>query len=247
MEALITHSKSNEHLLVWTLVCSILLHALIAIVVPNFEFNTEPAPKQELTIELVQPTPPEAVPEVTPAPPTPVEPEPIREIPKPIKKIEKSVEPKPITEPVAQTNTEPQPPAPPPEVIAVAPKEEAKPTFVAPPPPPPEPPQNTGPSQSDIDAARSAYRNQVQRELKRNQRYPKIAETRGIEGDVKLEISIDDIGNVTNVAVAESSGNSALDDAAIAAVKRSNLKQYMLDILRGHVDKITVTVGFKLA
>ncbi len=119
--------------------------------------------------------------------------------------------------------------------------------FVAPPPPPPEPPQASSPSESDIDAARSAYRNQVQRELKRNQRYPKIAETRGIEGDVKLEISIDHAGNVTNVAIAESSGNSALDDAAIAAVKRSNLKQYMQDILRGHVDKITVTVGFKLA
>ncbi len=247
MEALITHSKSNEHLLIWTLICSILLHVLIAVVVPNFNFSIEQPQQQELTIELVQPTPPEAAPEVTPAPPTPVEPEPIKELPKPIKKIENPVEPQPIKEPIAQANSEPQPPAPPPEVISVAPKEEVKPTFVAPPPPPPEPPQATGPSESDIDAARSAYRNQVQRELKRNQRYPKIAETRGIEGDVKLEISIDHAGNVTNVAIAESSGNSSLDDAAIAAVKRSNLKQYMQDILRGHVDKITVTVGFKLA
>lgn len=249
MEALISHSKSNEHLLVWTLICSVLLHALIAIVVPSFDFTTEQPPKQELTVELVQPTPPEPIAEVTPAPPTPVEPEPIKETPKPIKKIEKAVEPKPVIEPVAETPSETQPPSPPPEVIAVAPKAEVKPTFEAPkpPPPPPEPPQNTGPSQSDIDAARSAYRNQVQRELKRNQRYPKIAETRGIEGDVKLEISIDDEGNVTSVAVAESSGNSALDDAAMAAVKRSNLKQYMQDILRGYVDKITVTVGFKLA
>jgi protein TonB len=121
-----------------------------------------------------------------------------------------------------------------------------KPTFVAP-TPPPEPVKVTGPSDSDIDAARAAYRNQVQRELKRNQRYPKVAETRGIEGDVRLEISIDDNGNVTNVSIAESSGNSALDDAAIAAVKRSNLKQYMQDILRGYIDTITVTVGFKLA
>lgn len=244
---MITHAKSNEHLLVWTLICSILLHVLIAVVVPNFNFTTEPLIQQELTIELVQPKMPEAAPEVTPAPPAPAEPEPVKELPKPIKKIEKPIEPQPIKEPVTQTSVEPQPPAPPPEVISVAPKEEVKPTFVAPPPPPPEPPRATGPSESDIDAARSAYRNQVQRELKRNQRYPKVAETRGIQGDVKLEISIDDAGNVTDVTVAESSGNNALDDAAIAAVKRSDLKQYMNDILRGHVDKITVTVGFKLA
>lgn len=220
---------------------------LIAVVVPNFNFTSEPKEQQELIIELVQPKMPEAAPELPPNPPTPIEPEPVKELPKPIKKIEKPIEPQPIREPVTPTTSEPQPPAPPPEVISVAPKEEVKPTFVAPPPPQPEPPQVSGPSESDIDAARSVYRNQVQRELKRNQRYPKVAETRGIQGDVKLEISIDDVGNVTDVAVVESSGNSALDDAAIAAVKRSNLKQYMNDILRGHVDKITVTVGFKLA
>lgn len=227
--------------------CSILLHALLALVLPNFDFSTEQAPKQELTIELVQPKQPEPLQE---APPAPVEPEPmpepVKEIPKPIKKMETPIERKPVTQAVAEAPA-PQEAAPPPEVIAVAPKAESKPTFVAPPPPPVEPPKRTGPSESDIQAARDAYRNQVQLELKRNQRYPRIAEQRGIEGDVKLEISIDHDGNVTNVSVDESSGNSALDEAAIAAVKRSNLKQYMQDILRGHIDKITVTVGFKLA
>lgn len=247
MEAFITHAKSNEHLLVWTLVCSILLHALIAIVVPSFNFTAEQPPIQELTIELVKPKQPEAVPVVAPETPTPAEPEPVKEIPKPIKKIEKPIERAPIAEPIPETSTEVEPAPPPPEVIAVAPKAEVKPTIVAPPPPPPEPVKATGPSEGDIDAARSAYRNQVQRELKRNQRYPKIAETRGIEGDVKLEISIDNDGNVTNVSIAESSGNTSLDDAAILAVKRSNLKQYMQDILRGYIDTITVTVGFKLA
>jgi periplasmic protein TonB len=223
-----------------------LLHALIAIVVPSFDFSNEQPPVQELTIELVQPEQPVAEPVAAPETPTPVEPEPIKEIPKPIKKIEKPVERAPVSEPIAEASPEPEPATPPPEVIAVAPKAEVKPTFVAP-PPPPEPVKATGPSDSDIDAARSAYRNQVQRELKRNQRYPKIAETRGIQGDVKLEISIDNDGNVTNVSIAESSGNSSLDDAAISAVKRSNLKQYMQDILRGYIDTITVTVGFKLA
>lgn len=243
---MITHSKSNEHLLVWTLVCSILLHALLALVLPNFDFSQQEPPKQELTIELVQPKQPEPLQEAPPAPVTPDPiPEPVKEIPKPIKKTEVPLERKPIPQPVTDEPA-PQEAAPPPEVIAVAPKAESKPVFVAP-PPPPEPPKRAGPSESDIQAARDAYRSQVQLELKRNQRYPRIAESRGIEGDVKLEISIDHDGNVTQVAVEESSGNSALDDAAIAAVKRSNLKQYMQDILRGHIDKITVTVGFKLA
>lgn len=227
-----------------------LLHALLALVVPNFDFSNKQPPKQELTVELVQPKQPEPLQEAPPMPPTPVEPEPIpepvKDIPKPVKKmetpVERKIDPQPVTEAPA-----PQQVAPPPEVIAVAPKAESKPAFVAPPPPPIEPPKRSGPSESDIQAARDAYRNQVQLELKRNQRYPRIAESRGIEGDVKLEISIDHDGHVTNVAVEESSGNSALDDAAIAAVKRSNLKQYMQEILRGHIDKITVTVGFKLA
>lgn len=226
-----------------------LLHALLALVVPNFDFSTKQPPKQELTVELVQPKAPEPLQEAPPAPPTPTEPEPIpepvKELPKPIKKLETPVERKPTTQPITEAPAQ-QEAAPPPEVIAAVPKAETKPTFVAPPPPPVEPPKRSGPSDSDIQAARDAYRNQVQLELKRNQRYPRIAESRGIEGDVVLEISIDHEGNVTHVAVTGSSGNNSLDEAAIAAVKRSNLKQYMQDVLRGHIDKITVTVGFKL-
>ena len=133
-------------------------------------------------------------------------------------------------------------------MIKVTPSAEVKPVETATPAPPQpvEIKKPSGPSDADIDAARNAYRNQVSRELRRNQRYPKIAETRGIEGDVKLDIVIDNDGNVTNVQVAETSGNEALDKAAIEAVKRSNLKQFMQDILRGRIDKITVTVGFKL-
>lgn len=227
-----------------------LLHAGVVLIVPNFNVESPKETPQPLKIELVQPKQPEPEPEVIPEPPppeepTPVKPEPIQKPkPEPIKKL-----PEPVQEVVpTQISPEPTPPAPPPDVIKVAPSAEVKPVETAPPPPQPvEVKKPTGPSDADIDAARNAYRNQVSKELRRNQRYPKIAETRGIEGDVKLEISIDMDGNVTDVQVAESSGNESLDRAAIDAVKRSNIKQYMLDILRGRVDKITVTVGFKLA
>lgn len=248
MEALIKYPNHNNNLLIWTLLCSILLHIAFAVVVPKFKFDPIEKEKQTLNIELVQPKAPEPEPVATPEPPTPepAEPPPVkREIrPEPIKQPKKSEVTEPVAEPIEAT-PEPAPQAPPP-VISTTPTPEVKPEFVAP-PPPPEPPKTTGPSQSEINAARNAYRNQVQNELKRNQRYPKIAQQRSIQGDVGLEISIDANGNVTNVTVVESSGNDSLDNAAIDAVKRSNIKQYMKDILRGYVDKITVTVGFKLA
>lgn len=251
MEALIKQHNDNSHLLIWTLLCSILLHITFAVLVPKFKFDPINREKQPITIELVKPKAPETEPEpvITPEPPKPIKPEPIKQPPK-----KTVVKPEPIKQPKVEmpapspieTQPEPTPPAPPP-VIATTPTPEAKPEFIAPPPPPPEPPKPTGPSQSEINAAKNAYRNQVQNELKKNQRYPRIAQQRGIQGEVGLEISIDNDGNVTNVKVIESSGNDSLDSAAIAAVNRSNIKQYMQDILRGHVDKITVTVGFKLA
>ncbi|MGZ8270056.1 MAG: TonB family protein [Methylophilus sp.] len=247
MEALIKHPNHNNNLLIWTLLCSILLHIAFAVVVPKFKFDPIKREKQTLDIELVQPKAPEPVAIPEPPTPEPIKPPPIkREIkPEPIKQPKKVED----TEPIAKSiETKPESAAPvPPPVIAATPRTEVKPEFVAPPPPPPEPPKATGPTESEINAAKNAYRNQVQSELKRNQRYPKIAQQRSIQGDVGLEISIDSDGNVTNVAVVESSGNDSLDNAAIDAVKRSNIKQYMKDILRGHVDKITVTVGFKLA
>jgi len=222
-------------------------------VLPNLQFDAPSPPPQALKIELIQPRQPEPepLPELEPTPkPTPVEPPPVE--PKPIKKpkpepVQQQIEPIQDIVPV-ETSPQSTSTSPPPDVIKVAPSADVKPIEVAPPAPaqPVEVQKPTGPSEADINAARNAYRNQVSRELRRNQRYPKIAETRGIEGDVKLDILIDNDGNVIDVKVAESSGNESLDRAAIDAVKRSNLRQFMQDILRGHIDKITVTVGFKL-
>jgi len=42
----------------------------------------------------------------------------------------------------------------------------------------------------------------------------------GKEGAAKIKVDVDDKGNVTNVRIAESSGNSDLDEAAIRAARR---------------------------
>lgn len=227
-----------------------LLHVLLAVVLPNFQFDISEIKPQPLTIEIMQPKPPTALPQPI------VEPEPIK--PEPIKKEEPIKQPKPIAEPakpIKQKSLEPAPTEessrqsviaePPPSVIAVEPKVDTTPEIkVA---PPPEPQKNTGPSEAEINAAKATFTDNVQTELRRNHRYPKIAEKRGIQGETKVRIVLDKEGNVVSVTVVESSGNDSLDQGAIDTVRRSNLKKYYPDILQGRTYEITVPISFTIA
>lgn len=257
MQAVIKETKQFNHLLEWCLIASLLIHALIMFTLPKPDYDLPPPNKQEIRIELVKPEPPA----VKPAPPAPTEPEPVK--PTPPKPQPQKTEPKPIEQrPVIPQKPSPMPEhvvetpqpvveSPAPAVIAAKPSvSEAKPEVVVTPPAPPAPPEPvkaSGPSEGDIDAARNAFRSAAHRELKKNQRYPRIAQDRGIEGDVKLSISIDDHGNITNIEVIESSGNKAIDDAALAAAQKSQLKPHFHEILRGRINNIIVTVSFKLS
>lgn len=263
MQAVLQESKRQfKHGLEWCLLGSLLLHGLIMLYMPKPTYEKPPVHKQEIQIELVKETPPPAAsppaePEPTPPPPEPPKPQPVKPPPKP-------VEPKPVEQkptPPQRPSPTPEPPAEParaapeapaPAVITAKPTQsESKPEVVVPPPappaPPPEPPKATGPSEGDIEAARNAFRSAAHRELKKNQRYPRIAQDRGIEGDVKLSINIDDHGNITGIEIAESSGNRAIDDAALAAAQKSQLKPHFNEILRGRINNIVVTVSFRLS
>nr|WP_228518897.1 TonB family protein [Methylophilus sp. 13] len=259
VQAVLKETKQFSHLLEWCLIASLLIHALIMFTLPKPDYDLPPPNKQEIRIELVKPEPPA----VTPAPPAPAEPEAVKPTPpkpqpQPPKLEPKAVEQKPVTpqkpSPMPEQAVETPRPvveSPAPAVIAAKPSvSETKSEVVVPPPAPPapqEPVKASGPSEGDIDAARNAFRSAAHRELKKNQRYPRIAQDRGIEGDVKLSISIDDHGNITNIEVVESSGNKAIDDAALAAAQKSQLKPHFHEILRGRINNIIVTVSFKLS
>jgi len=58
---------------------------------------------------------------------------------------------------------------------------------------------------------------------------------------------MDDHGNVTGIEIVESSGNKAIDDAAMTAAQKSQLKQHFTEILHGKINNIIVTVSFKLS
>ena len=210
-------------------------------VVPNFKFDAIKKTPRLLTVEIVQPKKLDPEPVILPKSPKPVEPiKPLPEQIKPLPKKEVKVEPKPAV-------SKPDPIlAEPPTIITAAPKEDAS-AEIKVPPPPPDPPKKIEPNDSDINAARDAYTQNVQSELRRNHRYPKIAESRGIQGEVKVKIVIDKEGNVSNVTVLESSGNASLDEGAIATVRRSNLKQFYPEILHGRSYEFTTPIVFTIA
>lgn len=257
MQAVLKESKQFNHLLEWCLIASLLIHALMMFTLPKPDYDLPPPKKQEIRIELVKEQPPAPVqpaaepqptpPKPQPDPPKP-QPTPVKQEPKPVK--HEPIPKKPSPEPVADT-PRPVVESPTPPVIAAKPTvSEAKPEVVVPAPAPPAPPPEpvkAGPSEGDIEAARNAFRNAAHRELKKNQRYPRIAQDRGIEGDVKLSINMDDHGNITGIEIVESSGNKAIDDAAISAAQKSQLKQHFTEILRGKINNIIVTVSFKLS
>ncbi len=243
--------KPQQHdiALGWTIGLSIILHLIAVLVLPSIHIEKEP-PEPELVIELA--------PIKKAEPPQPVEPskpetEPVKQEQK-IKPEPTLVQPKmmPSPEPLVKakpTTAETPPPQPSPEVtappvIAVAPKAEATPIVTAPPPPPPEP-VKAGPSQADIDAAKNQYGSALARELAKHKQYPKIAQMRGWEGEVILELQLDSNGNVISSKVHDSSTFDALDKQALEMVKKANFPPPP-EALRGRSFNILVPVSFKL-
>lgn len=249
MELSIKTSGINENTLIWAIVCSILLHILLAITLPNFEFGKEKKP-QELIVEIQQPKALEPVAELLPEEPKPMEPP----KPEPIKKIvEPKIIPKPITKtveapsPVQQTDATPSEVETPPQhnVIAVAPTENSTPTATVA-APVAEPPKPIEISQIDVDNALGEYGNALGRAIAKQKQYPKIAQMRGWQGDVMLDLKLDGNGKVLSATVSESSGHEALDKQALEMVRKASPFPAPPFALRNRTFNITVPVSFKL-
>lgn len=232
----------------WAIVCSILLHILLAVVVPNFEFDAiKKLPV--LNIEIQKPKQPEPQPIAAPEPPKAVEP--LK--PEPIKKL---IEPKPTPKPITKTVETPSPvtqteSSPPevfdtqPNVIAVAPTANSTPTATVT-APVVEPPKPVDHSQVDVDNALGEYGNLLGRAIAKHKQYPRIAQMRGWQGDVLLDLKLDGAGKVLSASVRESSGFDALDKQALEMVRKASPFPAPPEALRGRSFNITVPVSFKL-
>lgn len=246
MNIAVKNTSLNENTLIWAVICSVLLHILFFVVVPNVKFEAIKKLPDVLKVELVQPKKPAPI--VVPEPPKPELPKPeaakpvekIKSLPKPIKPPPKDL---PKLRPESELQPAPAEPPPPPTVIAAAPKNESPPVFTT---PPPEPLKEKPDNDDAYNVAKGSYRSSVQKEIQRNLRYPKMAQKHHVSGLAKVEIVIDAEGNVSAVSVVSSSGNDSLDAEAVAVISRSNLKQYMNKLLSGKIDRITIPVSFTL-
>lgn len=227
----------RESTIIWAVIASILLHMLLMIIVPNVKFDEIKIPNV-LEIELKKPEPPAIVPE----PPKPIEPP----KPEPIKEVKPKITPKPIIKPIeAPSKIEqeaPPPPSPVDKVIAIEPVIESKPEVIAPTPIEiPEPPP-----QVDMDSALNEYGGLLGRAIAKHKQYPKIAQMRGWQGDVIVDLKLNGDGNVLSAKVHESSGHEALDKQALEMVKKASPFPTPPEALRGRTFNITVPVSFKL-
>lgn len=240
---------ASEFRIIWAVIASILLHSALAVIIPNITFDSIKTP-DVLEVALVKKPepPPPALPEIITPPPevaTPkIEPK-IKPLPKPVPKPTPA--PK-TTEPLPQ---ETPPPAPMPEVIAVTPAlKMPEPTHVVPVPepikqetPPPIPPK---PDQADIDNARSKYGNSLWGAISQHKRYPRIAQMRGWQGEVVVELQLDGSGKLISKKITQSSGYEALDKQALEMVEKALPFPTPPEILRNNAFTITVPVPFKL-
>ena len=119
------------------------------------------------------------------------------------------------------------PPPPPVQQAEVTlPKPEPKPKPVEKPKPAPRPPQEARappPSQQVAQfsqASANAYNSLVYGHLQRFKRYPSAAG--GASGTVVVRFALNRAGGVVSSAVTKSSGNSALDQEALAILQRAN-------------------------
>jgi periplasmic protein TonB len=240
------NASANQSTLIWAIICSILIHGLLVTVLPNIHFDSAKTPDL-LEIQFV---------EKKPEPPA-VQPEPIKPEATPIKpKVQPKLEP--IVKPLpALTKSEPEPTQPQqnatpaatkiqPEVIAVAPKVDITPTVITVPEPVSEPPKPTGPSQADIDEARGRYGNTLWNAIEKHKNYPRIAQIRGWQGDVIVELLLDGNGRLKLKKVIQSSGYEALDKQALEMAEQASPFPAPPEALRGNNFSIKVPIPFKL-
>ncbi|MFV8781588.1 energy transducer TonB [Microbulbifer sp. SA54] len=81
----------------------------------------------------------------------------------------------------------------------------------------------------------------------KNIRYPKRAQVKGWEGDVLLQISINQHGEVQDIQVVEESSYSSLNREALRSVERANPYPAIPASLGTDKYSFTVPISFKLA
>jgi protein TonB len=226
-------AAERSHLMRWTASAVVVvgLHALGAAALLAWHDPVGVGGDSPLVVDLALYAPPSDSPEdlprgpiqqqaATPAPPEKVQPKPEQ----PEEKAETKIEPEP------EEKIE-VPPAPVPPVAALAPPPEA----VEPPPPPeptvqPAPPTDTPPAPATTAPAREhhasaeeidAWKTGIATLIESNMIFPEAARARRQKGTVKVAFSFNRQGRVVSSQVANTSGYTLLDRAALETLQRA--------------------------
>ena len=237
-------TKERESTLIWAIVCSVLLHVCMVIVIPQLKPPALEKPAL-LEVTITAPAAPEAPVALEPVTepveeikPEVIKPE-VKPLPKPI------IKPSPIVEPT-QPTAEVAPPQP--AVITT----QAPSPIVAPPAPviaptPPTPAVVTPKvNQEDLKATKNGYGNTLWSLISKHKKYPRIAQTRGWQGEVILELLLDGNGKLLEKNIIQSSGYDSLDQQALEMVTKAAPFPTPPDALRGNNFTIKVPIPFKL-
>ena len=215
---------------------------------------TVPAPEQAPPPQVADPLPPapdppQPSPDPEP-PPTPPQPEPEPEPAPPA--VPPAV---PVPDP-AVILPEPPPPPPPPPKRPPPPRPAARPpprpAQASPPQPAPEAPAPSvaAPAPALPAAAPSSavpgWRSELAGRLQRAKRYPDAARARDEQGAAAVRFTIDRGGHVLSVSLIRSSGSAALDEEAVALVRRADPLPPVPAELAGSTLTLTVPVSFSL-
>jgi protein TonB len=211
-ERLHTSAQRQSRILTLAVVASIALHVAAMVILPGIRPLSEPV-RRALDVILVQP--PVSAP-IMQEPALPKQVARARELPKPVKRTvreEQSREP-PLEKPVLAL----------PDPAPAAPSAFTVPQAIAEPPPlPAESKPSVGAAASaptlreSVPATAASFNAAYLRNAP--PRYPLIARRNGVEGTVRLKVLVTRDGRAAQLELDRSSGSSALDNAALEAVK----------------------------
>ena len=152
-------------------------------------------------------------------------------------------EPPPKTEPKVEEKVD-APPEPP--VAALPPPEPVRPKPRTPPPVRSAPATTAPPRAHASRAEVSSWYGKIVTQIARHKSYPQAAQSRGETGTAQVAFAISREGRVISSAIVRSSGHAALDQEAIATVRRAQPFPPAPAELNGNKFDFTVPVGFSL-
>lgn len=246
--------RAGERALIWALLASIALHALVLF---GMSWTPAPAPPAKTLLVLTARLAPFAA-----APQVPVQPAQAKPAPAPHEPVaaprpalsKPVVAPRPA--PPAQSAAPAEPPkAPPPESATAAPGSAASGTApaapvqakAAPQAPAGIPAEAGAKSGNEVDSGTlEQYRLALIVATRRYKRYPAIAMEKGWQGRVEVRMAIDANGMVSSASIKRGSGYEILDNQALDMLKKGKTTVPIPASLRGREFSVDVPVIFSL-